>query len=445
MVRSETKTEETQAALGAASRLAGAVKETGRIPAHERARVLRALSQAVLSERDALAALICEEVAKPLAAARIEVDRAAFVLDSASAEAQRFGGEWFPLDMDSGGEGRMAVVRRFPRGACLFITPFNFPLNLAVHKVAPAVAVGAPFLLKPAPNAPKTALRLGALLGQAGWPREAFEVLDCSNETAEALVRDESFGVLSFTGSAKVGWRLKSAAGRKHVVLELGGNAGAVVGEDADLKWAAARCALGGFLYSGQVCVSVQRIFVVEDVYQEFRELLLKAVDGLVTGDPGDEATDVGPLIDEKAAVRVEAWVREAVDAGARVLRGGDRLGRMVQPTVLEAAPAECAVCREEVFGPVVILQMVRSMEEGLAKAADSPYGLHAGVFTQKLKTVLGAWEELQVGGLIINDIPSYRSDAMPYGGAKLSGIGREGVRYAMKEFTEERTLVLKA
>jgi acyl-CoA reductase-like NAD-dependent aldehyde dehydrogenase len=430
--------------MAAAARVAASAPALRAMPAHRRASILRAVSEAVAREKESFASLIVEEAAKPLKAARVEVERAVFNFRWAAGEAERFGGEWLPLDVDAGGEGRMALVRRFPKGPCLFVTPFNFPLNLAVHKIAPAMAVGAPFLLKPPPQAPKTALKLAEILVEAGWPEDAFAIVPCSNETAEALVRDERFAVLSFTGSAAVGWKLKSICGRKHAVLELGGNAGAIVAEDADLPLAAARCAAGAFAYAGQVCVSTQRILVVETVYEEFKKLLLRNVAELKTGDPADEATDVGPLIDDRSAERVAAWIEEAKAGGASVLCGGSRDGRTIAPTVVEAPPKDAKVVCEEVFGPVVTLEKVPGIEHGLLELSNSRYGLHAGLFTRDIERVLSAWSELNVGGLIVNDVPTYRSDPMPYGGNKQSGIGREGVRYAMNEFTETRTLVLK-
>ena len=414
------------------------------MPVHERARILRSISEAIENEREAFASLIVEEVGKPLKAARGEVDRAVFNFRWAAGEAERFGGEWLPLGVDAGGEGRMALVRRFPRGTCLFITPFNFPLNLVVHKIAPAMAVGAPFVLKPAPQAPKIALKLAETIKNAGWPEDGFSVVSCSNEEAEALVKDDRFAVLSFTGSAAVGWKLKGLNSRQHTVLELGGNGGVIVAEDADLPLAAARCAAGAFAYSGQVCISTQRILVAESVYDEFKKLFLENVAELVVGDPADEVTDVGPMIDAAAADRVENWISEAKAGGAEILCGGTRSGQTIAPTVVESPPRDSKLVCEEVFGPVATLEKIPGIEHGLVEISKSRYGLHAGLFTRDIERVLSAWETLDVGGLIINDIPTYRSDLMPYGGNKESGTGREGVRWAMQEYTQTRTLVLK-
>lgn len=430
-------------ALKTVAAAAGGAERAARMPAHERARVLAAAAAAVRADADAWARLICEEVAKPLKAARVEVERAAFTFSWAAGEAVRWGGPWLPLDAEPSGDGRLALVRRVPRGPALFITPFNFPLNLAVHKVAPAVAVGAPFVLKPPPQAPRCARKLAETLSAAGWPDECGTFVACPDDAAQALVTDERFATLSFTGSAAVGWRLKALAGRKHVVLELGGAACAVVCHDADLAYAAARCAAAGFGYAGQTCISVQRILVEAPAYEEFRDFLLANVDELKCGDPADPATDVGPLIDEKAAERVSAWTAEAAAGGGTLARGGGPEGRRVPPTVVEDPPAGCRLVTEEAFGPVVTLERVASASEALAAVAAGKWGLQAGVFTRDVETVLSAWDRVPVGGLVVNDVPSYRSDVMPYGGTKLSGLGREGVRWAMEELTEPRVLVL--
>ncbi|MBI3549606.1 MAG: aldehyde dehydrogenase family protein [Elusimicrobia bacterium] len=431
-------------AAAIAARVAGAAKRTSQIPAYKRAAALAGVAEILKKQREEFAALIVEEVKKPLKEARREVDRATFTFGWAAEEAKRFGGEWLPLDLDANTEGRVALVRRFPRGACLFITPFNFPLNLVAHKVAPAMAVGAPFVLKPAPHAPKTARKLAEAIAAAGWPEEAFAVLPCSNEVAETLVRDDRFAVLSFTGSANVGWHLRSIAGKKHCVLELGGNASVIVAADADVPWAAARAAWGAYYYSGQVCISVQRVLVHEKVYAPFKDLFLKNIAELVSGDPKDEKTDIGPLIDQKAAERVDAWIHEAVSGGGKMLAGGVRMGDRIPPTLVESPPQQCKLATEEAFGPVATLEKVATVDEAFERMAKGRYGLQAGVFTNDVRSIFRAWSELPVGGIIINDIPAFRSDAMPYGGSKDSGIGREGVRYAMEEFTELRTLVIK-
>jgi acyl-CoA reductase-like NAD-dependent aldehyde dehydrogenase len=437
----------TRTAESATDLVAGIVKGHAlaqALPSYRRAQILSAVADALQKEREATAKLICEEVAKPIKEARREVDRAIFTFRWASEEARRFGGEWLPIDFDANTEGRLAIVRRASRGPCLFIAPFNFPLNLVAHKVAPAVAVGAAFVLKPPPQAPKTSQALGRMLAEAGYPKEAFAVHPCSNDEAEKLVRDDRFGVLSFTGSAPVGWKLKAISGHKHCVLELGGNAAVVVAPDADLEWAAARSAWGGFYYSGQVCISVQRIYAHASVYDKFKEAFLANVKELAVGEPPDEKTDVGPLISDDAAARVESWIEEAKQAGAKVLLGGPRKGRTIPPTVLEDVPPTCRLGCEEVFGPVATLARYDNWHDALERVNSGAYGLQAGIFTKNLTQVLEAWNKLQVGGLIVNDIPAFRSDAMPYGGSKESGTGREGVKYAMEEYTEARTLVVK-
>lgn len=427
-----------------AARIAGAAEKAYRLPAHARARILSAVADGLEKDAEAFAALITEEVKKPLKEARREVGRAVFTFRWASEETKRFGGEVLPLDLDANSEGRLALTRRVPRGPVLAITPFNFPLNLVAHKLAPAMAVGAPFVLKPAPQAPRTALKLCRLILESGWPAECLAVVNCPVEAAEALVRDDSFGVVSFTGSAKVGWHLKAIAGQKHVVLELGGNAGVFVASDADIPWAAARIAWGAYYYSGQVCISVQRIFVEEAIYEPFKKLLLRNIAELKEGDPADESTDIGPLISEEAAARVDSWIQEAVAGGGRVLHGGKREGARIRPTLVEGSPAECRLSCEEAFGPVATIESVDSRERAFEKMEAGTYGLQAGVFTNDLSLVFRHWGRMPVGGMIVNDIPAYRSDAMPYGGVKASGIGREGVRYAMEEFSDLRTLVIR-
>ncbi|MBI5246616.1 MAG: aldehyde dehydrogenase family protein [Elusimicrobia bacterium] len=432
-------------ASAVAARCAAAASKVAALSSSARAAILRKTAEKMEAQAAEFAALICEEVKKPLKEARREAARGAFTVRWAGEEARRIGGEVLPLDLDAGFEGRWAVVKRVPRGPALFITPFNFPLNLVAHKVAPAVAAGLPFVLKPDPRCPKTAEKLVSLLVEAGWPCEAAIVVSGPLPAAEALVRDERFRVFSFTGSTAVGWKLKSLAVKAHSCLELGGNAAVFVAADADLAWAAARCAWGAFYYSGQVCISVQRIFVEKSVHSEFRKLLVENIKCLVVGDPKDEKTDIGPLIDEKSALRVEEWLKEAVAQGAKLWTGGPRNGLTIPPSVLEGVPADCKLSCEEAFGPVATLDAVASREEALERMNASKYGLQAGIFTNDLAFVQRAYQLLEVGGLIVNDIPSFRSDAMPYGGMKDSGEGREGVRYAIEDFTEPKTLVMKS
>ena len=412
-------------------------RELAASPAHLRAAALDHVSRRLEERRAEVAALITEEMGKPARWADVEVTRAVSTFRFAAEEARRWSGELQRLDTDPAATGRLALVRRVPRGPVLGIAPFNFPLNLVAHKVAPALAVGAPIVVKPAPAAPRTAALLAELLAETELPAGAVAVLPVDNETTQALVRDPRLPVVSFTGSVPVGWAIRDAVPRKHVVLELGGNAAVVVCEDADLVWAAQRTALFGMYQGGQSCIAVQRVYVLDAVFEEFQELLLAEVAALSLTD------DVGPLVDEAAAARVASWVDEAVAAGATALRGGPREGRLVPPTVLTAVPAGAKVLDEEVFGPVLVLQRVASVGEALAAVNDSRFGLQAGVFTRDLQVAFRAARELEVGGVIIGDVPSYRADQMPYGGVKDSGTGREGVRAAMHDLTEERVLVL--
>jgi acyl-CoA reductase-like NAD-dependent aldehyde dehydrogenase len=441
MVRAELKNEADAGALAAK---AAAASSRAALPTHARARILAATADALEKDAEAFARLIVEEVKKPLKEARREAARAAFTFRWAAEEARRINGEMIPLDLDPNSEGRYALVRRVPRGPALFITPFNFPLNLVAHKVAPAVAVGLPFILKPDPRAPRTAQKLIDVLVASGWPADAALIADGPIPAIEALVRDDRLKILSFTGSTKVGWHLKSISGKKHCVLELGGNAGVFVGADADLPWAAARCVWGAYAYSGQTCISVQRIVVEKSVHAEFRKLLVDNIKHLMTGDPNDEKTDVGPLIDEASAIRVETWIKEAVSRGAKLWAGGNRQGAFLPPALLENVPSDASLSCEEAFGPVAALEGIDSRERALDTLAEGRYGLQAGLFTNDLAFVNRAFERLPLGGLIINDVPTYRADAAPYGGTRDSGMGREGVRWAIEEYTERKTLVMK-
>ena len=418
--------------------------EFRRSPAHLRAAALDHVSRRLAEQVEEVAELITAENGKPLKWAVGEAKRAVSTFRFAAEEARRFTGELQRLDTDPAAEGRLAVVRRVPRGPVLGIAPFNFPLNLVAHKVAPALAVGAPILVKPAPRTPLSALLLGELLAETDLPAGAFSVLPVDNEATMALVKDERLPVVSFTGSGPVGWSLMDAAPRKHVVLELGGNAAAVVCADwTDLEGAAARIATFGNYQAGQSCISVQRVIVDRAVADRFLPLLVDAVNALPTGDPHDPDVEVGPLVDEAAAERVEKWIAEATSAGARVLTGGERSGTTIRPAVLADVPADAKVSAEEVFGPVLAVSVTDGVDEAFAQVNDSVYGLQAGVFTHDVQVAFRASAELEVGGVIIGDVPSYRADQMPYGGVKGSGFGREGVRSAMADFTEERVTVL--
>ncbi len=434
---------DVEAAVAAADRVRGASAAT---PAHVRAAALDHVSRRLAERSEEFAALITAESGKPLKWARLEVSRAVSTFRWGAEEARRWSGSLQRLDTDPAATGRMALVRRAPRGPVLGIAPFNFPLNLVAHKVAPSIAVGAPIVLKPAPATPLTALLLGAVLAETDLPAGSWSVLPVPNEVAADLVRDPRLPVVSFTGSVPVGWSIRDAVPRKHMTLELGGNAAVVVAPDQDddaLAYAASRIATFAMYQAGQSCVSVQRVFAHRDVAATLTDRVTEAVSKLVTGDPTDPATDVGPLIDEQAARRVESWVDEAVAAGARLLTGGTREGAAYAPTVLTDVPATAKVSCEEVFGPVVVVDRVDSVDEAFARVNDSRFGLQAGVFTRDLQLAFRAARELEVGGVIIGDVPSYRADQMPYGGLKDSGVGREGVRSAMEDLTEERVLVL--
>jgi len=421
--------------------------EAAALPIYERADALAAVSRAIADRSEEIARLITAENGKPLLWARAEVGRAVSVFRIASEAARDWSGEALRLDTDKAAEGRLAYVRRVPKGPVLAITPFNFPLNLVAHKVAPAIAVGAPVVVKPAPKTPLSALLLGEILAGVGLPAGMVSVINVPDERAPALVADPRLPVVSFTGSGPVGAAVAAAVPHKHVVLELGGNAAAYVcgdyGKPGDLDWAAQRIATFANYQAGQSCIGVQRVYADAAVYDDLKARLVAAVEALRTGDPNDERTQVGPLINEAAAERVEAWVNEAVAAGAKVLAGGVRTGTTYAPTVLEDAPSDAKVVCEEVFGPVLVLQRVDGPDEAFERINDSAFGLQAGVFTHDIQLAFRAHRELEVGGVIIGDVPSYRADQMPYGGVKGSGVGREGVRYAMADFTYERVMVL--
>lgn len=439
----------TEAQVEEAVAAAHAVRdEFAATPAHVRAAALDHVARRLTERTEEIAQLISAENGKPVKWARGEVGRAVSVFRFASEEARRFnGGDAQRLDTDPGGTGRLGLTRRFPRGTVLGIAPFNFPLNLSAHKVAPAIAVGAPIILKPAPATPISSLILGELLAETDLPAGSWSVLTVPNERMPALVQDERLPVISFTGSAQVGYSIMDSVPRKHCTLELGGNGAAVVlgdyASEADLDWAATRIATFSNYQGGQSCISVQRVIADAAVYDRLLPKIVAAVEAQVTGDPSDAATDVGPLVNEDAAKRVESWVDEAVQAGGTLLTGGKRDGATYAPTVLTDLPDGVSLSCEEVFGPVLSVQKVGGEAEAFASVNSSKYGLQAGVFTHDLQTAFRAHRALEVGGVIIGDVPSYRADQMPYGGTKQSGTGREGVRYAMDDYTYERVLVL--
>ncbi|MEW2579558.1 aldehyde dehydrogenase family protein [Streptomyces syringium] len=417
-------------------------------PAHVRAAALDHVSKRLTERTEEIAQIISAENGKPIKWARGEVGRAVSVFRFAAEEARRYNaGDAQRLDTDAGGVGRLALTRRVPRGTVLGIAPFNFPLNLSAHKVAPAIAVGAPIILKPAPATPISSLILGELLAETDLPAGSWSVLPVPNDRMPALVKDERLPVISFTGSGPVGWSILDSVPRKHVTLELGGNGAAVVladwSSEADLDWAAQRIATFSNYQGGQSCISVQRVIADASLYERLLPKVVAAVEAQVTGDPSDPATEVGPLVSEDAAKRVEAWVDEAVAAGAKLLAGGKREGATYAPTVLADVPAGVTIACEEVFGPVLTITKADDEAAAFAAVNDSPYGLQAGVFTHDLKTAFRAHRALEVGGVVVGDVPSYRADQMPYGGAKQSGVGREGVRYAMDDYTYERVLVM--
>jgi glyceraldehyde-3-phosphate dehydrogenase (NADP+) len=421
----------------------GAAASMGGFPAHARYDILQQIAALIYRRRDEFASMITAEAGKPITDAKREVGRAVQTFTVAAEEARRIPGELVPLDWTPGSDFHLGILRRFPIGPILGITPFNFPLNLVAHKVAPALAAGNPILIKPAPQTPLTALLLGQVALEAGLPPGGLNVVPCDNVLAERLVMDPRFKLLSFTGSAAVGWMLKAKCGKKKVTLELGGNAGVVIESDADLDLAAQRCAAGGFGYAGQTCISVQRVFVHHSVADPFTTKLLMHVARLKAGDPTDESTTIGPLIDQAAAHRVESWIGEAVAEGARVLLGGKRMGSVVEATVLSNVKPEMKVSCQEVFGPVVTVTPYRRLSEAITLLNQSDYGLQAGVFTQDVNKIFHAFRHLEVGALLANEIPTFRADHMPYGGVKDSGLGREGVRAAIEDMTEPRLLIL--
>lgn len=428
-------------AIGAAVEAAPALR---RMASYERRAVLTHCVHRFSERAEELALALCIEAGKPIRDARGEVSRLIDTFRVAAEESTRFGGEVMPLDITPRTKGYRGMWKRVPIGPCSFISPFNFPLNLAAHKVAPALAVGCPFVLKPASLTPIGALIIGEVLAETDLPEGAFSILPCSRDGADLFTTDERLKLLSFTGSPGVGWMLKAKAGKKKVILELGGNAAVVIDEGTDLEDAVERVVFGAFYQSGQSCVSVQRILVHEDVYEEFRDRLVERAGGLRKGDPRDEETFIGPMISEREAERLHGWITAAVDGGATVLCGGERDGAMLDATLLERVPEDADVACQEAFGPVAVLAPFSDFDEALRRVDDSEFGLQAGIFTRDLYKVHRAWDELEVGGVIVGDVPSWRVDNMPYGGVKESGLGREGVRFAMEDMSEIRLLAIR-
>ena len=409
-----------------------------------RASILDRMAEALLAEREAIARTLSGEAGKPITYARLEVVRAVDTLRASADAARALSGTEVPVDAARPGEGRLAFTRRFPVGPIVSITPFNFPLNLVAHKVGPAIAAGCANVVKPASATPLSALTLARIAHEAGVPRGGLNVVACDRRAGQRLVEDDRFKLLTFTGSAEVGWRMKRDAGKKRVVLELGGNAAAIVLADADVDLAAAKCAVGGFYQAGQSCISVQRVIVHRDAYARLRDAIADRSRAVAYGDPAEEATVSGPVIDLGNADRIEAWVGEALAAGGKRLVGGERAGAVIAPTLLEGVPRDARVVADEVFGPVIVLDVVGSTEEALAVAGATRFGLQCGLFTSDIGAVLRAWDTIEVGGIIHNDAPAFRVDLMPYGGVRDSGLGREGPRFAVEEMTEPRILVLK-
>jgi glyceraldehyde-3-phosphate dehydrogenase (NADP+) len=414
------------------------------LPAFERGAILMRVSATLRERREQFARILASEAGKPIRDALTEVDRAAMTFHVAAEEARRIGGEVIPLDLAPHGQARFAITRRFPIGPVAAISPFNFPLNLTSHKIAPAIAAGNPIVLKPATRTPLSAVMLGEAVQQAGVPQGALSVLPMGREVGDRLVTDDRYKLLTFTGSSSVGWNMKKRSGKKKIILELGGNAGVIVDETADVEFAVQRIATGGFAYAGQSCIAVQRVYVHERVYDDFAARLTARVESLKVGDPLDPATDVGPMIEEKEVDRIETWVKEALKGKARALTGAKRLGpTLYAPTVLTDVAPTAKVCAQEVFAPLVALFKFKDFDKAVASVSHSNYGLQAGVFTRDLPHMLRAFEGLDVGGVIVNDVPTWRIDHMPYGGVKDSGLGREGPRYTIEEMTELKLLVI--
>jgi acyl-CoA reductase-like NAD-dependent aldehyde dehydrogenase len=420
-----------------------AFEETRVLPAYERGRALREISNGIKARREELGRVISLEAGKPIRDALVEVDRAVLTFRLGAEEAERMTGEMIPLDLMASSKGRVGITRRFPIGPVAAISPFNFPLNLAAHKLAPAIAAGCSIVLKPPSKDPLTMLTVAEIVDGVGLPPGAVSILPMTRELGDRMVADERFKLLTFTGSPSVGWRMKERAGKKKVVLELGGNAGVIVDRTADLDWAVRRCLIGAFAYSGQVCISVQRMYLHEDIREAFLERFNEGVKALKSGNPIDPDTDVGPMVDEAAAQRTQRWVDEAVQLGGRIVAGGKADGAFFPPTILENVPVEAQVCSNEAFAPLVVVFPFTEFGEAVQAVNDSSFGLQTGVFTNDLANAWQAFNELEVGGVIVNDIPTYRIDHMPYGGVKDSGLGREGLRWAIEDMTELRIMVL--
>lgn len=419
-----------------------AEKDLRLIPVYERHRALVSISEELKIDRNRLAEVLSKESGKPIRYALGEIDRASQTFLVAAEECKRIPGEYFRLDWTSPGTGKEGWVKYFPVGIIAGISPFNFPMNLAVHKIAPALAAGNPIILKPSRSTPLSVLELAKIIDNTTLPKGSVSILPMDRIAGNQLVTDDRFKMLSFTGSPEVGWNMKKETGKKKIVLELGGNAGVIVSKTANIDYAVERCLIGGYAYSGQVCIHVQRIYVHDDIYQDFSNKFIKGVKNLKVGNPLDPETDISVMIDEENTERVNNWVKEAVNSGAKILTGGKMKNKFFEPTVLTATNTNMKVCSFEIFGPVVTLEKYSSFKDALHYINDSRYGLQAGVFTNDLSEMNHAYENLNVGGVIINDVPTFRVDHMPYGGIKDSGYGREGVKYSILEMMEPKLLV---
>jgi len=420
-----------------------AFKITQRMPLYRRAEILGAAANLIKEEKDDIAKTIALESGKPIKYARSEVDRAFYTISISAEEAKRIPGEALDLSCVPAGGGRLGIVKRFPTGPVLGITPFNFPINLVCHKLGPAIASGNSIIIKPSRTTPLTALKLCRIFQRAGCEPGSVNVLPVGAESAEMMIKDQRIKIVTFTGSPEAGWSIKKMAYKKKVLLELGGNAGVVVEPDSGFDYAVKRIIMGAFSFSGQVCISVQRVFIHEKIFDEFTERLIKGAEALVIGDPLDDKTDIGPMITEDAAKHVEEWVNDTEKRGAKILTGGSRDKNVYTPTILTHVPKDSPVLQKEIFGPVIAVEPYKEFEQAVRMVDNSVYGLQAGVFTNDTGKAFYAFNNLNVGGVIINDVPTYRVDPMPYGGVKESGFGREGVKYAIEEMTEPRLLVI--
>ena len=416
---------------------------TRHLPAYERGAILRNISAGIKARREELGRLIATEAGKPIRDSLVEVDRASLTFRLGAEEAERMVGEVIPLDLMPASKDRVGITRRFPIGPVAGISPFNFPLNLAAHKIAPAIAAGCPIVLKPPSKDPLTMLTVAEIIAEAGAPQGSVSILPMTRELGDRMVSDDRFKLLTFTGSPSVGWRMKERAGKKKVVLELGGNAGVIVDKTADLDWAVRRTLVGAFTYAGQVCISVQRMFIHRGIWDDFMGRLVEGAKALKIGSPLDASTDVGPMVDSAAAERTQRWVDEAIDLGGKVLLGGKADGSFFAPTILTDVPVTAQVCSNEAFAPLVVAFPFDDFADAVRQVNDSFFGLQTGVFTNDLRNAWYAFGELEVGGVIVNDVPTYRIDHMPYGGVKDSGQGREGLRWAIEDMTEIRVMVL--